>query len=106
MAILGPSLVPSVGIEMCFMPLGTVATAGVDRREAGMASVPVNTSRQVGGSTGLATLASTVIGDHGDALRSALADGYGAAIGAAGALACRWGGGGPGLPLRRRWPCS
>ncbi|WP_059010512.1 MFS transporter [Streptomyces specialis] len=56
-AILGPTLIASVGIGMCFVPLGTASTAGVDRREAGMASGVINSSRQVGGSIGLAVLA-------------------------------------------------
>jgi predicted MFS family arabinose efflux permease len=88
-AILGPSLVVSIGIGLCVVPLGTAATAGVDPRETGMASRLITRSRQVGGSIGLAaldTLAAKVIGDHhGDRIQ-ALGDGYGTAIGVAGAL--------------------
>ncbi|MDT0346064.1 MFS transporter [Streptomyces litchfieldiae] len=88
-AIPGPSLVAATGIGMCVVPLGTAATSGVEPGEAGMASGLINTSRQVGGSIGLAvldTLAATVMGGHGGASTAAAADGYGAALGAAGAL--------------------
>ncbi|KUJ66990.1 MFS transporter [Streptomyces albus subsp. albus] len=88
-AVLGPSLVASVGIGVCFVPLGASATSGVPAHQAGMAAGLVNTSRQVGGSVGLAaldTLAASVVGDHHGAVRDRLADGYGAAIGAAGGL--------------------
>ncbi|MFJ1694869.1 hypothetical protein ACIOHC_06890 [Streptomyces sp. NPDC088252] len=65
-SILGPSLVCSIGIGMCFVPLGTAATTDVAPDEAGMASGLLNSSRQVGGSLGLAvlvTVAARVTGD-------------------------------------------
>ncbi|EPH39972.1 MFS transporter [Streptomyces aurantiacus] len=86
-SILGPSLVASVGIGMCFVPLGTAATSGVAAEETGMASGLLNSSRQLGGSIGLAvlvTVASSATGAGGGP--GALADGYAAAFGVAAGL--------------------
>ncbi|MEV8318794.1 MFS transporter [Streptomyces sp. NPDC059900] len=92
-SVLGPSLVASVGIGMCFVPLGTAATSGVAAGETGMASGLLNSSRQLGGSLGLAvlvTVASGVTGSAGPAGDGrgpgALADGYATAFGVAAAL--------------------
>jgi EmrB/QacA subfamily drug resistance transporter len=54
--VLGPSLVTSVGIGLSFVSLATAATSGVARHEAGLASGLLNSSRQCGGSIGLAVL--------------------------------------------------
>ncbi|MEU8629126.1 MFS transporter [Streptomyces sp. NPDC048669] len=80
-SILGPSLVAAVGIGMCFVPLGTAATTDVVPGETGMASGLLNSSRQVGGSLGLAvlvTVAARVTG--GAAGRDELVRGYAAAF--------------------------
>ena len=61
--VLAPSLLCSAGIGFSFVPVTIAATAGVDRTEAGLASGLVNTSRQMGGSLGLALLA-TVATQH------------------------------------------
>ncbi|MFE7615211.1 MFS transporter [Streptomyces sp. NPDC057496] len=80
-SILGPSLVCSVGVGMCFVPLGTAATTDVAPEEAGMASGLLNSARQVGGSLGLAVLVTVAARVTGDGGRPAdLAAGYSAAF--------------------------
>ncbi|MGW6023158.1 MFS transporter [Streptomyces sp. NPDC055099] len=86
-SIMGPSLVASVGIGMCFVPLGTAATSGVAAEETGMASGLLNSSRQLGGSLGLAVLVTVASGVTGERRGpGALADGYATAFGVAAAL--------------------
>ena len=55
--VLGPSLLVAVGLGLSFVPVTISAVAGVRPEQAGLASGLVNTSRQVGGSLGLAILA-------------------------------------------------
>jgi EmrB/QacA subfamily drug resistance transporter len=52
-----PSVLVTLGLGLSFTPLAYAATAGVPPQEAGLASGLVNTSRQIGGSVGLAALA-------------------------------------------------
>ncbi|MFF9316396.1 MFS transporter [Streptomyces sp. NPDC014735] len=81
LSILAPSLVCSVGIGMCFVPLGTAATTDVAPEETGMASGLLNSSRQVGGSLGLAVLVTVAAQVTGDGRRPAdLAAGHTAAF--------------------------
>jgi len=52
-----PALIPlSIGMGLTFVPLTLIATSGVDRGDAGLASGLLNTSQQVGGALGLAIL--------------------------------------------------
>jgi EmrB/QacA subfamily drug resistance transporter len=55
--ILGPSLLAAVGLGFSFVTTTIAAVSGVDEHEAGLASGLINTSQQVGGALGLATLA-------------------------------------------------
>jgi hypothetical protein len=95
--VLGPAPLCSAGIGFSFVPVTIAATNGVEWTEAGLASGLVNTSRQMGGSLGLALVATVATqrtaGLAGDASRlEALTEGFqraftlGAAIALAGAL--------------------
>jgi EmrB/QacA subfamily drug resistance transporter len=95
--VLAPSLLCAAGIGFSFVPVTIAATAGVHRAEAGLASGLVNTSRQMGGSVGLALLAAVatqhtaaLAGDvsHAEALTGGFhrAFAVGAGIALAGAL--------------------
>jgi EmrB/QacA subfamily drug resistance transporter len=55
--LLGGTLLIALGTGLSFAPLATAATTGVHWSQAGLASGVLNTSRQVGGSIGLAALA-------------------------------------------------
>ena len=55
--VLVPSILITLGAGLSFSPLAFAATSGVKAHEAGLASGLLNTSRQVGGSIGLAGLA-------------------------------------------------
>jgi predicted MFS family arabinose efflux permease len=61
--VLGGSVLATLGMGFSFTPLAFAATSGVARQEAGLASGMLNTSRQVGGSIGLAALA-TIAADR------------------------------------------
>ena len=54
-----PGLLPmSIGMGLTFVPITLLGTGGVEDRDAGLASGLFNTAQQVGGSLGLAILAS------------------------------------------------
>jgi EmrB/QacA subfamily drug resistance transporter len=65
-----PGAITTFGVGMSFVPITLAATGGVDRHEAGLASGLINTTRQIGGSPGLATLL-TVVAARTHALRGA-----------------------------------
>jgi predicted MFS family arabinose efflux permease len=80
--VLLPGVVTTTGLGLSFVPVTIAAVAGVQRSEAGLASGLVNTSRQVGGSLGLAALATIAtqrtsdLAGAGGITASALTGGY------------------------------
>ncbi|WP_181509100.1 MULTISPECIES: MFS transporter [unclassified Streptomyces] len=85
--VLGPSLVTSVGAGLVLAPVAAAATTGVAAREAGMASGLMNSSRQLGGSIGLAALATVAAHHTGTATGpAALNEGYALGLAVAAAV--------------------
>jgi predicted MFS family arabinose efflux permease len=80
--VLAPALIVATGMGLAFVPATIAAVAGVAPNEAGLAGGLVNTARQMGGSLGLALLA-TVATEHatslehsGSSVDAALTAGY------------------------------
>jgi EmrB/QacA subfamily drug resistance transporter len=99
-ALLPGYLLMGIGMAFAFIPMSIAALAGVEEREAGLASGLINTSQQVGGALGVA-IAATVAFTHtgtllktGHSLAEAQTSGFSlgfwvlGAIGAASVVAC------------------
>jgi EmrB/QacA subfamily drug resistance transporter len=92
-------LLVSVGLSFAFVSISIAALAGIEAKDAGLASGLLNTSQQIGGALGIAILSSVAIAQTndaakaGDAVPTALTSGFqaafwvGAAIAAVGVLA-------------------
>ncbi len=86
-------LIGAVGLGFSFVPISIAALAGVQAREAGLASGLINTSQQIGGAVGIAilsTIATTRTSDlitSGTAAPLALTSGFRAAFAVAAGLA-------------------
>jgi EmrB/QacA subfamily drug resistance transporter len=82
--ILSPTLVIGAGMGLMMLPTSEVATAGLDHRDAGLASGLFNASRQIGGAVGLAVLVTiadtTARHSHLTSLAAATVHGYRAAL--------------------------
>ena len=107
-----PGALLTLGAGLAFPAVTVAATAGVARSEAGLASGVVNTSRQVGGSLGLAGLA-TLAADHAAALTQvghsvpvSLTGGFGLGFAGGAAIALAAGVSGLLVPGHARRPAS
>jgi hypothetical protein len=79
--VLPAELITALGVGLAFVPVTIAAMAGSAPQEAGLASGLVNTSRQIGGSLGLAILATIAVARTSDlagnvALKPALNSGF------------------------------
>jgi len=84
--VLGPTLIIAVGIGLTFPTLMAAATAGVPGEDAGIAGGIAQTANQVGGSAGLAALATVAAAPAGYEPVFLSAAGLGVVLAAAGLL--------------------
>jgi MFS family permease len=61
-------LLIAVGIGFSFVPISIAALAGIEAREAGLASGLINTSQQIGGALGIAALSTIATSRTADAV--------------------------------------
>jgi EmrB/QacA subfamily drug resistance transporter len=79
-------LVIAVGMAFSFVSISIAALAGVQAKDAGLASGLINTSQQIGGALGIAVLSSVAVAhttdaaNAGDAVPQALTSGFQAAF--------------------------
>jgi EmrB/QacA subfamily drug resistance transporter len=65
---LPPVILASIGMGLTFVPVTLIATSGVPRADAGLASGLYNTSQQIGGALGLAILSTLAVSATDDTL--------------------------------------
>jgi EmrB/QacA subfamily drug resistance transporter len=65
---LPPVILASIGMGLTFVPVTLIATSGIPRDDAGLASGLYNTSQQIGGALGLAILSTLAVGATEDTL--------------------------------------
>src|SRR5215218_9351387 len=92
-------LIVAAGMGLSFVPISIAALAGIEAKDAGLASGLINTSQQIGGALGIAVLSSVAVAQTtdatraGDAVPNALTTGFhaafwvGVAVAAAGVVA-------------------
>jgi len=79
-------LIIAIGMGFAFVPISIAALAGVQAKDAGLASGLINTSQQIGGALGIAVLSSVAVAhttdaaNAGDAVPQALTSGFQAAF--------------------------
>ncbi len=79
-------LIIAMGMGFSFVPISIAALAGIQAKDAGLASGLINTSQQIGGALGIAVLSSVAVAHTtgaakaGDAMPQALTSGFQAAF--------------------------
>ncbi|MBD2900783.1 putative MFS-type transporter EfpA [Actinomadura sp. RB99] len=89
--LLAPGMLVTLGVGLAMTPLALAATSGVPRKDAGLASGILNSTRQIGACIGLAVLSTAAttraVTPHAAAPSRALTPGYAFAFGVAAAFA-------------------
>jgi EmrB/QacA subfamily drug resistance transporter len=88
----GPFFVAGAGTAFAFIPVSIAALAGVEQRDAGLASGLLNASQQIGGAIGVAVTSTVAasrfnsLAQGGTAIPAALTGGFGWALWVCGAI--------------------